>query len=103
MSNQAIDVEILGKVTRVNCPAGQEDSLAAAAKDLDRRLKEMSERTKVTNEIQLLTFAALNICYELHTKSYESNGQQREITERMEKLTASLENALSKVTQGQQQ
>ncbi|OXE30942.1 cell division protein ZapA, partial [Vibrio parahaemolyticus] len=24
MSNQAIDVEILGKVTRVNCPAGQE-------------------------------------------------------------------------------
>ncbi|WP_031811964.1 cell division protein ZapA, partial [Vibrio parahaemolyticus] len=54
-----------------------------------------------TNEIQLLTFAALNICYELHTKSYESNGQQQEITERMEKLTASLENALSKVTQGQ--
>lgn len=59
MSNQAIDVEILGKVTRVNCPAGQEESLVAAAKDLDRRLKEMSERTKVTNEIQLLTFAAL--------------------------------------------
>ncbi|ELA7289006.1 cell division protein ZapA [Vibrio parahaemolyticus] len=101
MSNQAIDVEILGKVTRVNCPAGQEESLVAAAKDLDRRLKEMSERTKVTNEIQLLTFAALNICYELHTKSYESNGQHQEITERMEKLTASLENALSKVTQGQ--
>ncbi|WP_029807035.1 cell division protein ZapA, partial [Vibrio parahaemolyticus] len=46
MSNQAIDVEILGKVTRVNCPAGQEESLVAAAKDLDRRLKEMSERTK---------------------------------------------------------
>ncbi|MCV5223099.1 cell division protein ZapA, partial [Escherichia coli] len=30
-----------------NCPAGQEESLVAAAKDLDRRLKEMSERTKV--------------------------------------------------------
>ncbi|WP_264403807.1 cell division protein ZapA [Vibrio owensii] len=102
MSNQAIDVEILGKMTRVNCPAGQEESLITAAKDLDRRLKEMSERTKVTNEIQLLTFAALNICYELHTKSYESNGQQQEITERMEKLAASLESALSKVTQGQQ-
>ena len=102
MSNQAIDVEILGKMTRVNCPAGQEESLITAAKDLDRRLKEMSERTKVTNEIQLLTFAALNICYELHTKSYESNGQRQEMTERMEKLTASLESALSKVTQGQQ-
>ena len=102
MSNQAIDVQILGKVTRVNCPAGQEDSLVAAAKDLDRRLKEMSNRTKVTNETQLLTFAALNICYELQTKSYESSGQQQEMTERMEKLTASLESALSKITQGQQ-
>ncbi|YCO04119.1 cell division protein ZapA [Vibrio sp. VNB-15] len=102
MSNQAVDVEILGKMTRVNCPPGQEESLITAAKDLDRRLKEMTDRTKVTNEIQLLTFAALNICYELHTKSYESNGQQQEITERMEKLTASLEDALSKVTQGQQ-
>ena len=39
MSNQAIDVEILGKMTRVNCPAGQEESLITAAKDLDRRLK----------------------------------------------------------------
>ncbi len=102
MSSQAIDVEILGKVTRVNCPVGQEDSLVAAAKDLDRRLKEMSNRTKVTNEIQLLTFAALNINYELQTKSYESSGQQQEMKERMEKLTASLEGALSKITQGQQ-
>ncbi|MDF2154104.1 cell division protein ZapA [Vibrio sp. CAU 1672] len=102
MSNQAVDVEILGKVTRVNCPAGQEDSLIAAAKDLDRRLKEMSERTKVTNEVQLLTFAALNICYELRSKAHESDGHQQQIAERMEKLTVSLEHALSKVKQGQQ-
>ena len=27
MSNQAVEVEILGKLTRVNCPAGQEESL----------------------------------------------------------------------------
>ncbi|AUI86981.1 cell division protein ZapA [Vibrio azureus] len=102
MSNQAVEVEILGKMTRVNCPSGQEESLIAAAKDLDRRLKEMAERTKVTNEIQLLTFAALNICHELQTKSYEANGQQREITERMEKLNNSLEQALTKTMQGQQ-
>ncbi len=102
MINQAVDVEILGKMTRVNCPAGQEESLIAAAKDLDRRLNEMKERTKVSNEIQLLTFAALNISHELQTKSYEANGQQQEITERMEELTASLDDALSKVKQGQQ-
>jgi len=97
MSNQAVDVEILGKVTRVNCPTGQEDSLTNAAQDLDRRLKEMADRTKVTNEVKLLTIAALNICYELQTYKQRSNGQQQEISERMEKLTVSLEEALSKV------
>ena len=103
MSNQAVEVEILGKLTRVNCPAGQEESLIAAAADLDNRLKEMAERTKVTNEVKLLTFAALNICYELQTKKFEANdGEQNALTERMEKLTASLSDVLSKVKHGQQ-
>ena len=61
MSNQAVDVEILGKLTRVNCPPGQEESLIAAAADLDNRL-----------------------------------------TERMEQLTTSLSDVLSKVKHGQQ-
>ncbi|ENP8323696.1 TPA: cell division protein ZapA [Vibrio vulnificus] len=103
MSNQAVDVEILGKITRVNCPSGQEDALVAAAKDLDSRLKEMSERTKITNEIQLLTFAALNICYELNSKSSQSNEQQQLMVERMEQLTTSLDQALTKVAHGSPQ
>ncbi|GIA51333.1 hypothetical protein VCSRO132_0427 [Vibrio cholerae] len=83
MSNQAVDIEILGKVTRVNCPAGQEASLLQAAQDLDNRLKEMAERTKVTNEVKLLTIAALNICYELQTKQQENAGTQSQLSERM--------------------
>lgn len=93
MSNQAVDIEILGKVTRVNCPAGQA-SLLQAAQDLDNRLKEMAERTKVTNEVKLLTIAALNICYELQTKQQENAGTQSQLSERMEQLAASLEAAL---------
>ncbi len=85
MSNQAVDVEILGKITRVNCPAGQEDSLVNAAKDLDRRLKEMADRTKVTNEVKLLTIAALNICYELQTYQQQNDGQQQEINSEKKK------------------
>ncbi|MGC9402544.1 cell division protein ZapA [Vibrio genomosp. F10] len=102
MSNQAVDVKILGKLTRVNCPPGQEESLQHAAIDLDKRLSELAERTKVTNEVQLLTFAALNICYELHSKNKDDQSQQSKLTERMELLSASLDEALSKVTQEQQ-
>lgn len=102
MSSQAVEVEILGKLTRVNCPPGQEEALTQAANDLDNRLKEMAERTKVTNEVKLLTIAALNICYELQTKQNESVGKQNQLTERMEKLAASLDDVLSKVKHGQQ-
>ncbi|CAM3829456.1 Cell division protein ZapA [Vibrio aerogenes CECT 7868] len=90
MSNQAVDVKILGKITRVNCPAGQEESLIQAAQELNDRLQSMSEKTKVTNEINLLTIAALNICYELQEKNQASD----HLSERIEKLSASLEDAL---------
>lgn len=100
MSNQAVDVEILGKVTRVNCPSGQESSLIRAAQDLDQRLKDMAERTKVTNEVKLLTITALNICYELQTERQKQNEQQLQLNQRVDELTTSLQAALNKVQQG---
>lgn len=102
MSSQAVEVEILGKLTRVNCPAGQEESLAQAARDLDSRLKEMSSKTKITNEVQLLTFTALNICYELHNKGGEAEQNLASITKKLEQLTLSIDNALTNVKQGTQ-
>jgi cell division protein ZapA len=102
MENQAVEVEILGKLTRVNCPEDQKDTLVQAAKDLDNRLQEMSQRTKVTNELKLLTIAALNMSYELNNRSNESLQEVTEINERMEQLAASLDDAISKVKQRQQ-
>ena len=102
MSNQAVEVEILGKVTLVNCPAGQEESLISAAARLDERLKDMASKTKITNEVQLLTFVALNFCHELVTREDDSKQEQNALLERMELLTSSLDSAISKVKPGQQ-
>ncbi|MCG9785719.1 cell division protein ZapA [Vibrio mediterranei] len=102
MENQAVEVEILGKLTRVNCPPDQRETLIKAAQDLDNRLQEMSQRTKVTNELKLLTIAALNMSYELNNRSDESQQEVAKMNERMEQLAASLEDAISKVKQGQQ-
>lgn len=102
MSNQAVEVEILGKLTRVNCPAGQEESLINAAQRLESRLTEMAEKTKITNEVQLLTFVALNFCHELETRDSNSKQEQNALFERMEQLSASLDSAMSKVKPGQQ-
>ncbi|MDV7106264.1 cell division protein ZapA [Vibrio sp. TH_r3] len=94
MSNNAVEIEILGKLTRVNCPPGQEDSLRQAAQDLDNRLQEMTQRTKVSNIEKLLTIAALNICYELQQIKSEKDNSQEQITKRLEQLSASLDEAL---------
>ncbi|MCG9680033.1 cell division protein ZapA [Vibrio sp. Isolate23] len=102
MSNQAVEVEILGKLTLVNCPSGQEESLRNAAQNLDERLKDMAAKTKITNEVQLLTFVALNVCHELESRDTVDEKQQNALNEQLEKLSASLTEALSKVKPGQQ-
>ncbi|WED22229.1 cell division protein ZapA [Vibrio sp. JC009] len=101
MSNQAVEIEILGKMTRVNCPPGQEESLLNAAADLNERLQKMSEKTNVANTEKLLTIAALNACYELQQRKTDEESQ-KQMTERMEKLSASLEDALKDLSHGQQ-
>lgn len=90
-----MEVEILGKLTRVNCPPGQEDALNAAANELNRRLNQMTERTKVHNIEQLLIIAALNACYEVQElKNEQSENQQ--MTQRIEQLSQRLDQALAK-------
>ncbi len=106
MSNQAVDIEILGKITRVNCPAGQEAALTQAAQDLDRRLKDMTERTKVTNELQLLTIAALNISYELNDQQGCIDDKQSQIDNKQLELEAKqreLEQKQAQLEQAQQE
>ncbi len=101
MNNQAVEIEILGKLTRVNCPPGQETSLRQAAQDLDNRLQEMVERTKVSNIEKLMTIAALNVCYELQQMKSKQNSQAQ-VSERIEQLSASLDEALNDIQQGTQ-
>ena len=90
-----MEVEILGKLTRVNCPPGQEAALNAAAHELNRRLNQMTERTKVHNIEQLLIIAALNACYEVQELKNELDDSQK-MAQRIEQLSQSLDKALSK-------
>lgn len=101
MSSQAVQVQILGRTIKVNCPAGQETALKEAARDLDNRVNELSERTNVTNTEQLLTITSLNICYELHVAKKEANNQSSAVYDRMGLLASALEAAISTVKPSQ--
>ncbi|AMG30131.1 cell division protein ZapA [Grimontia hollisae] len=96
MTTQAVEIRILGKTMRVNCPTGQEQALTDAANDFDQRLHELSERTKVTNTEQLLTIAALNVCYELRAERQKSIDEQADMAQRISLLQQTIEEALLK-------
>ncbi|MEI8594782.1 cell division protein ZapA [Photobacterium sp. Hal280] len=94
MSSQAVEIEILGRTIKVNCPVGQETALRAAAADFDNRLNELSQRTKISNPEQLLMFTGLNICSELHNERQEFNNNADSLSERIGQITETLTEAL---------
>ncbi len=65
MSAQPVDIQSFGRSLRGNCPPDQRDALNQAADELNQRLQELKERTRVTNNEQLVFIAALNISYEI--------------------------------------
>lgn len=91
MSVQSIDIQILGRTLRVNCPNEQQDALKESVLDLEERLKNLKNKTGVTKIEQLIFIVALNICYEL---SQEKN-KIKNYTKNMEKKIK----LLQKITQ----
>lgn len=94
MTTQAVEIQILGKTMRVNCPAGQDQALIEAANDFNHRLHELSERTKVTNIERLLTIAALNVCHELQEEKQRKSNDAIQIQQRIGLLQELLDDAL---------
>lgn len=94
MSTQAVEIQVLGRTLRVNCPTGQEDALREAARDFDQRLQDLSERTNISNAEQLLMFTGLNICNELHGERKEQQGNDSNLSNRINELAESLDKAL---------
>ncbi len=94
MSTQVVEIRILGRLMRVNCPTGQESALIEAAADFDKRLHELSERTNVTNPEQLLTIAALNQLYEFKAEKQKLLDGRLELEYRLSELDKTVENAL---------
>ena len=82
MSAQPVDIQIFGRSLRVNCPPDQRDALNQAADDLNQRLQDLKERTRVTNTEQLVFIAALNISYELAQTIEQALLEQGRITEK---------------------
>ncbi|GKX57512.1 cell division protein ZapA [Leminorella grimontii] len=99
MSAQPVDIQILGKSLRINCPQEQREALSRAAADLNQRLLDLKERTRVTNSEQLILTAALNISYELTQEKDKTDEYAKSMEMRIRMLQDTIEQALVEQSQ----
>ena len=64
-ASATIDVNLLGRVYKVACADGEEAELNEAVVYLDRQMRDIRDRGKVTGIDRIAVMAALNIAHEL--------------------------------------
>lgn len=96
---EPVDIQILGRLIRVNCPEEQKQALALSADDLNKRLQELKQRTKVTNTEQLALIVALNMVNELAQERRKTQEYAASMEQRIRMLQSTIEQVL--VEQGQ--
>jgi len=64
-ANATTDVNILGRVYKVACADGEEHALNEAVVYLDKQMREIRDRGKVTGIDRIAVMAALNIANDL--------------------------------------
>jgi cell division protein ZapA len=84
-----VRVQILGREFPVACPAGQESELEAAAEFVDKRMREIQEKTGNGALERLAVMAALNIAHEHLTG--ETKGSDDELKRLADRIGATLE------------
>ena len=65
MSNKSINISIMGKDLAVACPDDEQESLYAAARYLDKNMKEIQKTGKIIGTERCAIMAALNITNDL--------------------------------------
>ncbi|SIO03594.1 cell division protein ZapA [Salinivibrio sp. ES.052] len=95
MNTQPVEIKILDRLVRVNCPPGQEQALKDAASEFDQRLHRLAERTKVTNTEQLIAIAALNVCHELNDAKEALEAVENQVEQRSTLMMSQLDNAIA--------
>ncbi len=91
METKAVTLQIFGRTLKFSCPVDEVEALNIAAKDLDKRLNTLREKSSQVGSDQLIMTAALNISYELTKEKEKSN----EFSNRLKMLQQLLDSALN--------
>lgn len=89
-----IEVMILDKPYRINCPESEQESLRKSAQYLDRKMRDIRAAGKVLGLERIAVISALNISHELLSSTRQSSDQHAQQTELL-KMISKVEHVLA--------
>ena len=79
MSQRTMDIKLMDRYYKVNCPEGQEIALQQAADKLNHKLGQIRQATRLSHPEQIAVMAALNLCHEgarlEHEQQHRNHGK----------------------------
>lgn len=94
MSNTPVSVRLLDRDYTVGVEPGGEDSLQAAARLLDARMREIRGASRTAGIDRVAVLAALNLAHELQLLREQVRRQEEDLQARLARLHRRLDHAL---------
>ena len=91
----ALDVRILDKEYKIGCVDGEENALMAAARHLDKTMRDIRTNGKVIGGDRIAVMAALNLAHELLQYRESTEASVRLASSHIELLTDKIDAALN--------
>jgi cell division protein ZapA len=93
MVNKGVNITIMGKDLSVACPPQEQEDLLAAARFLDKNMKEIQKTGKVIGAERCAIMAALNITNDFLKLQRDTKGQDH-VQQRLEALQSKIDDVL---------
>jgi cell division protein ZapA len=93
-SSSGVNISILGKEFTVACPDSERTALMGAARELDRRMREVQDSGKVIGTERCAIIAALNLANELLALRDQQNALPPDLDRRLQSLVGRIDSVL---------
>jgi cell division protein ZapA len=93
--SEPVNIRVLDREYTVGVSADERDSLIAAAKLLDARMREIRGANRMAAIDRIAVLAALNLAHELQQLRDDSGRQERELSRTLEDLQQKIESAVA--------
>ena len=90
-SHEAVNVRILDREYTVGVPAEERESLLAAARVLEEKMREVRGGNRMAAVDRVAVLAALNLAHELQQLRIEQRARERELTQTLAALNSRLD------------